>query len=294
MLLKTSQLVVKDAVTSSLNKLKVNDLKTIALQCGITSTGKKVDLFNRLDNHFNTIITNASSTTTDQFIPNETIPKSILSFDVGYRNLAHVKLDHQHNILEWRRTDLQLENFHPSVAAPLMRNYVQELIVPMLRDGMHVGAIVIEQQRYRDNSSHSVFEHTIRVNTIESMLWYALYEIVDTVSTSSSSVVMEAIARPAVDRIWRADWEQVTPPPPEGSTKAKMNRYKKQACVQLIKHWFEKNTTIRVGRQELMDVFLNEKKQDDMADALLQAMSWYRWRHSALQYIEQCVETRQQ
>ncbi|KAG2221766.1 hypothetical protein INT45_003406 [Circinella minor] len=289
MLLKTSQRVVQDAVTSSLKKLKVNDLKTIAGQCGIASSGKKADLCNRLDNHFKTIITHGQKTTSNEFNPERSIPKSILSFDVGYRNLAHVKLDHNNTIMEWCRTDLQLENFHPSAAAPIMRNYVQKQILPMLKDGVRVEAIVMEQQRYRDNGSPNVFEHTIRVNTIEAMLWYALYEVM---ASSTSSVVMEAISRQAVDRIWREDWEQVISPPPPDSTRAKMNRYKKKACVALVKDWLEKDDTslIRVNRQELTDGFLYETKQDDMADTLLQAMAWYRWRHGSLKYIQKCVQ----
>ncbi|KAI9496541.1 ribonuclease H-like domain-containing protein [Zychaea mexicana] len=289
---RASSHVVQDAVTSSLAKLKVNDLKTIAGRCGITASGKKADLCSRLDSHFESIVINGTAPTSSgdaKFDPESSIPKSILSFDVGYKNLAHVKLDCNNTITEWCRTDLQLENFHPSASAPIMRSYVHELILPALKDGS-VKAIVMEQQRYRENGGHNVFEHTIRVNTIEAMLWYALYEAIGGRQLSSPYVVLEAVSRPAVDRMWRADWEQVTPPPPPDSTKAKMNRYKKLACVKLVKHWLEEDKMVRVDRQELWDNFIQEKKQDDMADCLLQAMSWYRWRHSALEYMQQCLE----
>ncbi|KAI8142734.1 ribonuclease H-like domain-containing protein [Fennellomyces sp. T-0311] len=160
-----------------------------------------------------------------------------------------------------------------------MHNYIKDWIQPILDEG--VGAIVLEQQRYRQNSAPAVFEHTIRVNSIEAMLWYALYE-----SVHDRSIAMEPVSRKAVDRMWQSEFEQVHTPP-ESPTSAQRNRYKKAACVKLVDHWLDDEHKVHVSRPELKDAFRMEKKQDDMADCLLQAMTWYRWRQASLEYIQE-------
>ena len=214
--------------------------------------------------------------------PTRAIPRSIVSFDIGYRNLAHVKLDHHNSVVEWVRTDLQLEDFHPSKTVPVIRNYMKQCILPMLDDG--VETIMLEQQRYRQNSAPNVFEHTIRVNSIEAMLWYALYEAVD-----GRSISLESISRQAVDRMWRSEWEEVHPLP-EDTSAPQRNRHKKIACVKLVDHWLDEGERIHLSRPELKATFKAEKKKDDMADCLLQAMTWYRWRQTSVDYIQECYD----
>lgn len=274
----------------SLYQLKVSELKTVAQQSGLVVGGNKTELRQRIQHHYDEIIANAT-TADGVFVPERVIPATIVSFDLGYRNLAHVRLDSENNILQWVRVDLELTDFHPSVSAPAVRRYVKQYIEPLLvADDKPVGAIVVEQQRYRENGGFAVLEHTIRVNSIEAMLWYALHDVLERRGTKVAN--MDAIPRQGVDRVWRPAWEPLMPIPLKPSRFKKPSTYhhKKQACSRLVGQWLQNGQVVQCNSDDLKDMFLLERKKDDLSDCLLQGLTWYQWRKFTLKYIQSVLQ----
>ncbi|KAL0081392.1 ribonuclease H-like domain-containing protein [Phycomyces blakesleeanus] len=159
---------------------------------GLATSGLKKELVTRLQNHYERIITNGN--VHGEYIREKALPSSVISFDLGYRNMAFCHLDSTNTIRNWIRVDLALPSFHPSITAPLIRQFVHSQIAPLMNQA---GAVVVEQQRYRSGGAHSVLESTIRVNAIEAMMWYALEEI-----RTTNIMLMEPIQRAAVDKTW--------------------------------------------------------------------------------------------
>ncbi len=153
-----------EALSASLSAHKVAQLKEIATQTGIASSGTKPNLVERLVQHF------------DMSQNSEKLSSSVLSFDLGYRNLAYCHLSQNAEILDWARVDLDLPSFHPSVIAPVVRQFIKDKVQQNLKEA---DMVVVEQQRARSGGSFSVLESTLRVNCVEAVLWGGLYEAAD-------------------------------------------------------------------------------------------------------------------
>ncbi|KAI9013969.1 ribonuclease H-like domain-containing protein [Phycomyces nitens] len=263
---------VRELVSQSLSAKKGRQLKEIMSHSGLATSGRKSELITRLQNHYDNIISNGDIQ--GQYVRQRALPSSVLSFDLGYRNLAFCHLDSNNTIRNWIRADLELPSFHPSITAPLVRQFIQTKIGPWIDK---VGAVVVEQQRYRSGGAHSVLESTIRVNAIEAMIWYGLEEV-----RTANIIVMEPIQRGAVDKAWDEALE--------GLTDDSLRRYygKKKACVGLVNGLIDKQDIH--CPDEILNSFRQEKKQDDLGDSLLQAMTWYKWRRFALDQIDMVIE----
>ncbi|ORZ12629.1 ribonuclease H-like domain-containing protein [Absidia repens] len=286
--------MILQRIHSHLSTLKAVELKTLAQSCGVALSGTKPILFERLNTHFVQLYGQAaaaeavatSTPTSSKLNFDRLLPSSVLSFDLGYRNLAFVQLTRQKNIKTWQVVDLELKTFHPSTMAPLVRKFVHENIQSLFP---HIGHVVIEQQRARSGGSHGIFEHTLRVNTVEALLWCALDEINH---NSKVTVPMEPILRQPVDKYWQEDLElawitahqlqQQTTLTEDDSTKKITN--KKKAAVLLVNEWLEQQTPVSCP-EDLVSMFLATKKKDDLSDCLLQAAAWYRWRENSIKYL---------
>ncbi|KAI8339512.1 ribonuclease H-like domain-containing protein [Chlamydoabsidia padenii] len=245
--------MILQRVNAHLSTLKVVELKELARSCGVLMYGTKPILTGRLQTHFEHLY-QQSTTMVDM---DRLLPPSVLSFDMGYRNLAFVHLTRQKHITAWHVTDLELNQFHPSAMVPVVNRFVQQHICPLLPT--HT---VIEQQRARSSSSHGIFEHTLRVNTIEALLWCTLAQVND--------APMEPILRQPVDKLWLLDENLLT-----------LN--KKKASVVLVKDWLEQGKV--TCPDDLVDMFMTTKKKDDLSDALMQALAFYQWRENAIKYL---------
>ncbi|KAI9472365.1 MAG: ribonuclease H-like domain-containing protein [Benjaminiella poitrasii] len=245
-----------------LQSQKASELKMIAINCGVACSGTKSELIDRLSLHFS----NAS---------NEPLSRSILSFDVGYRNLAYCILDSDAKIVDWARVDLELPGFHPSVVAPIIRQFVRSL-----DDRVRgVDRVLVERQRARTGGGHAVLEVTLRVNCVEALLWCSLMEV-----TELRPVPMTPIPRQIVDRVWQSQLVTVIGHNPALQSLRSKTTQKKRATASLVQHWLETNTVVDCS-QELKDMFYKEKKQDDLGDCLLQALTWYEWEKYSQQFI---------
>ncbi|GAN05478.1 hypothetical protein MAM1_0093d04949 [Mucor ambiguus] len=212
------------ALSTSLQTKRVADLKGIAIGCGVLTGGNKPDLVERLTSHF-TSPTPASL--------------SILSFDLGYRNLAYCHLDANKTVLDWARVDLDLPSFHPSVVAPIVRQFIKERVMQNLEVADRV---LVEMQRNRSNGSHTILEGTIRVNCVEAILWTGLYESIDCINRQ---VNMTPVLRQNIDRAWKDEIQQVIDEDPHRLSKLKSSyAQKKLAGAYLVQHWLDTDTVV--------------------------------------------------
>ncbi|KAH8556162.1 ribonuclease H-like domain-containing protein [Umbelopsis sp. PMI_123] len=262
--IQAKRLVHQDAIIQSLrsrlSRQKASELKIEAISTGIQTSGTKAEVIDRLVSHYNQIIP-LEVTASYGYI----VPKSVISIDVGYRNLAfaHVSADNQ--VLRWHRVDLDIDNHHPSHSAVSVTRFVrQQLLTDMKNDC----AVVIERQRFRSMGGHSVLEHTLRVNMVEAMLWSALQ------CMTGTDMTKEAVNAIAVEKYWSMIQ-------PEFSTLSEAeskttSRSKKKRSQDLVTHWLE--TDVLNCSSELRAMFAAEKKKDDLSDSLLQGIAWLNWR----------------
>lgn len=254
------------ALSTSLQAKRVADLKEIATNCGVIVSGKKSDLVQRLTAHC------ASAAPR---------PSSILSFDLGYRNLAYCHLSADKTVLDWARVDLDLPSFHPSVVAPIVRQFIQKRVLQKLEVADRV---LVEQQRARSNGSFNVLETTIRVNCVEAILWSGLYEGIDRINRP---VDMTPVLRQNIDRAWKDEIQQVIEEDLGSLSKLKSSyEQKKRAGVYLVQKWLDTDAMVTCS-DALKEMYATEKKKDDLSDCLVQALTWYKWESYTKSFIQQ-------
>ncbi|ORZ02383.1 ribonuclease H-like domain-containing protein [Syncephalastrum racemosum] len=262
-------------MAEALSKHKSMQLQSIAKECGIASSGTKQAVKDRILNHVCRALSIA-----DQ---DNIVPASVVSIDLGFKNLGIVHISADRTILSWDRHDFCLEEneFHPSVSAPKILQFVRSKIQTL----GPVDAFIIEQQRWRQSGGSAVLENTIRVNSIESMLWIALYGL-----NNSHSCWMEPVSGQAVAQTWRPVYQELFGLPPASASKtvtaAAAYYRKKKACTKLVHHWIHHDQVIQFARPDIRSRFLNETKQDDMSDCLLQAIAWLQWREKIQYYVD--------
>ncbi|KAM7193397.1 Mitochondrial resolvase Ydc2 / RNA splicing MRS1 domain containing protein [Naviculisporaceae sp. PSN 640] len=169
-----------------LKDLKVKTLQDVASSCGLAKSGRKTEIYHRI------------RSTARDFRP---LPKNvrILSIDMGIRNMAfcllkpgkpipgaHLEEGRKPSVQvsAWQRLSLStsdnqndteetktasIEDFSPSHMAKLAVSFIQTHVLPS--SPTH---ILIERQRFRSANSPSINNWTIRVNSLEAMLYSAL------------------------------------------------------------------------------------------------------------------------
>jgi cruciform cutting endonuclease 1 len=258
--------------------LKLAHLKSLAFQCGISSSGTKTILTNRLINEISPILPSKSS--------GKSPPTRILSIDMGIRNLAYCLLDlpvdynspsksgsQLPSIAEWRRIavssaplpELSADGLTVVPAAkelfdpPTLSTIAYKLLRHQLLT-YNPTHILIERQRFRSMGSPHILEWTVRVNMFESML-YAILE------TLRSEKLWKGVAVPispgkvgpfwidpnglevALEPLVRADG---TLGAPQGRLRKLRNTknakiLNKGAKIDLVKKWLEAKEMVDVG-----------------------------------------------
>ena len=239
--------------------MKLKELGAISVNCGLSSSASKTHQIEALKSFYYKDVL--------EFYTN--CHKSILSLDLGLCNLAlcevealdffgccDKKIVPTFRVLKWNKFDLRLpEIYNPSNYACSVRVFVQNEIRSLFtgRD------IFIERQRYRSGSNSAILETIIRLAILEAQLHCFLSE-----SFKVTSINPVAVAR----------YHSL----PTG-------KEKKSAAVALVKE------LLKVGRiiipSNLKDFFMNQKKQDDLADCLLQAIAVYEFRRNCKKFIEE-------
>jgi len=291
--------------------LKLAQLKLLAFKCGISSSGTKPILIQRLHDEIASVSQQGTKAK----------PYRILSIDMGIRNLAYCVLDVPAKsnsktlptVRAWQRlavsspppstSDLPLvaakESFSPATLSATAYELVRHRL--LLLKPTH---ILVERQRFRSMGSKHILEWTVRVNMFESILYGVLCTLKGEGIWDGS---VEAIAPGKVGPFW-IDEEREAKARKTKSAKAK----NKGAKIDLVRQWLEGGDMMSLGNEEVEALAraYREKwdgkrvkakegeekmgKLDDLADSLLQGMAWAKWEENkrvALKYgVEALLE----
>ncbi|KAF8248334.1 Ydc2-catalyt-domain-containing protein [Wilcoxina mikolae CBS 423.85] len=270
--------------------LKVADLKRLSSLLGLNITGNKTDLRNQI----HSLADNATT-------PPTPISR-ILSIDMGIRNLAYCVVDvpaaadrreRPPKILHWTRTQVPLfpTLTSPSISLPHFAAAANTLATTLLRD--HAPShILIERQRWRSGGASSVLEWTIRVNSLEAMLHATLYALQTSGAWAGS---FESVDPGRVTRLW-------VPEKKGRVTAAGIKMLKKE----VVRGWLRSGGVMRLAgkdAEESAELVLlwdaargakkrngekltpEERKVDDLADCLLQALAWMGWQENRMRLL---------
>jgi cruciform cutting endonuclease 1 len=246
------------------SSLKLKHLKSLAFQCGISTSGSKTLLTNRL---------------IDEIVPvSNHDPKSnlrrILSIDMGIRNLAYCILDLRPrsvpSVTAWRRitvssapTALEDNAVDPSLPSP------KEVFDPptlsaaaytLLRHTLLPYGpthILIERQRFRSMGSSHILEWTVRVNMFESML-YAVLQTLKSENIWKGTVI--PIMPGKVGPFWIGSESAITHEraddagsPRRRETKTRTAKtaklLNKGAKIDIVKSWLEGKQMLSLGSE---------------------------------------------
>ncbi|TVY51350.1 Cruciform cutting endonuclease 1, mitochondrial [Lachnellula cervina] len=280
--------------------LKLAHLKHIAFKCGISSSGTKPILTQRLHDE----IASVSPCGT------KTKPSRILSIDMGIRNLAYCVLDVPSKkvpvIQAWQRlavssppsdaTPTVKESFSPATLSSTAYDLLRHRL--LLLKPTH---ILIERQRFRSMGSKHILEWTVRVNMFESILYGVLCTLKGENIWDGS---VEAIAPGKVGPFWIDEERE------EKGRKAKGAKAKnKGAKIDLVRQWLEDGEMLGLGNEEVEGVARAYRdkwdgkryskvkdgedrmgKLDDLADSMLQGIAWVRWEENKRVALRDGVE----
>ncbi|KAM0711972.1 hypothetical protein Q7P35_001342 [Cladosporium inversicolor] len=336
----------------SLSSLKAKSLQHIAFLTGVPSTGTKSHILDQLHGS----------------LRHARVPQGktrILSVDMGIRNLAFCVIDLPANryatneklrVQSWQRLDL-LEKMRPEVATPLIKpalehehvadapdsvanailknsftpSVMSKVALQVAQDFLaHKPDIVlIERQRFRSGGGSAIQEWTVRVNTLESMLW-ACFETLKATQNMSKSGKFPAVHEVAPKRVasfWTASPDAHLPPadlfapdfsPPElkvSSNTARAASTGKKEKIAVLRSWLDGSGGVSLDfsaetqkiaaafaqgvkrRKSKSDntgvadpVIERETKLDDLADCVLQGAAWVRWEENRRAIFESIKE----
>ncbi|KAI9867231.1 MAG: hypothetical protein M1813_009509 [Trichoglossum hirsutum] len=195
---------------STLQALKLGQLKNIAVKCGINSSGTKSILASRIFSEIAatdaiavapTIAaprSNAAALDKRKTLGRGNGPMRVLSIDMGIRNLAYCIFDvppspplreiHANSsttpsLIAWKRLAISpkphaswaestRETFEPHTFASLAYLLLAHTLL-----SFGPTLVLIERQRYRSAGSSAVQEWTVRVNMFEGMLYAVLHTL---------------------------------------------------------------------------------------------------------------------
>jgi cruciform cutting endonuclease 1 len=335
----------------SLSNLKAKSLQHIAFLTGVPSAGTKSHILEQLHGS----------------LQHAHMPQGktrILSVDMGIRNLAYCVIDVPANryatneklhVQSWRRLDL-LEKMRPEVAIPLAKpsldrvadapdsvaqavlknsftpSIMSKVALQVAQDFLaHKPDIVlIERQRFRSGGGSAIQEWTVRVNTLESMLW-ACFETLKASQVMPKSGTFPAVHEVAPKRVasfWTASPEAHLPSTdlfapdfalPElkaSSSTAKAASTGKKEKIAVLRSWLDGSGGVSLNfsaeTQKIADAFAQgikrrkpksdetggadpvierETKLDDLADCVLQGAAWVRWEENRRVICESIKET---
>ena len=221
------------------------DLKRLCKDCGLSTTGTKQALSDRIASH----------------LENVKPLSNIISLDLGYQNLAMAHIEQVHNnkweLREWRRFSISI----PSPMCPrlLALNVKSALSDIAPQDSSSI--LLVEQQRQRSLGAH-ILEPILLVLKIEALTYGFFPE--------SAYPVLPT----KVSEHFRLDFFIDTD----------CKKAKKLASVKYVQsHIFDSTINHLISIPERFKMlFDREKKKDDLADSLLQALAYSQWHNNSL------------
>lgn len=187
-------------------------------------------------------------------------PGPILSMDLGLCNLAACEIEEVeesqiYRILNWNKFDLKLpEVYNPLKYAETVKKFVETDLLNSFKGEK----IFIERQRHRSGSNSAVLETIMRLAILEAQLHCFLTEKYETFTVNPGSVA----------RFFNL---------PTG-------KEKKSAAVSVVKELLRTERVLL--NPSIETYFLKQKKQDDLADSLLQAIASLEFRKNCREFIK--------
>lgn len=237
-------------------------LQSVSIKCGLPSTASRSKQLDALNKFYWEEV---------RSFPFD--PHPILSMDLGLCNLAVCEIEAQdpsersYKILNWNKYNLGLpEVYNPVRYAEIIKKFVEtELLFGSLQ-GKH---IFIERQRHRSGSNSAVLEIIMRLAILEAQLYCFLAE--------KNNYKTVPVNPGAVAKFFNL---------PTG-------KEKKSSAVLLVKQMLKEGKIISCS-SALESYFLTQKKQDDLADSLLQAVASLEFRKNCREFIEKNLELQQE
>lgn len=227
----------------------LKELQAISIKCGLPSTSSRSNQFAALKSFY------------AEEVLNFPFNKPILSLDLGLKNLAACEIStipesSAYEITNWNKFDLGLPDvYSPKKYSEIVKKFVKTEI----ESGTSDKTIFIERQRHRSGSNSAVLETILRLSILEGQLYCFLNENFKTIPVNPGSV---------------AKYFEL----PSG-------KEKKLSAVSKVKDLL-KNGEIILIDPELKEYFLKEKKQDDLADSLLQGIASFEFRKNCMKFMK--------
>lgn len=230
----------------------LKEIQAISVKCGLPSALPRVRQLDALKSFYNEQVLNFS------------FNNPILSLDLGLKNLAACEIAPipseepaaKYKILNWNKFDLGLpEIYNPQKYSEIVKEFVEKEF-----KGKNSGKVIfIERQRHRSGSNSAIFETIIRLAILEGQLYCHLGNNFRTISVNPGSV---------------AKYFEL----PTG-------KEKKSAAVSVVKNLL-KSGRIVFENSKIEGFFLEQKKQDDLADSLLQAIASIEFRKNCHNFMK--------
>jgi cruciform cutting endonuclease 1 len=309
--------------------LKLSHLKSLAFQCGISTSGTKALLTDRLIDEIVPALPDHG--------PKRASPTRILSIDMGIRNLAYCILDVPPDrssttkasipsVVAWRRIAVSSapipsqdidsampaakEAFDPQTLSAAAYTLLRHTLLP--HNPTHV---LIERQRFRSMGSPHILEWTIRVNMFESML-YAVLQTLRQEKVWHGNVTPILPGKVGPFWIEKAPNIGVSTGRTRNTNNAKL--LNKGLKIDLVRSWLVTNQMLSLGTPEVestAQAYLDKwhrlpgrakkksaaiprkeqeveemGKLDDLADSLLQGMAWIEWEKNKRKVLKNGIE----
>ena len=236
-------------------KFSLSELQAISVKCGQASTVSRARQLEALKYFYDSEVSNT--------FPSN--PGPILSLDLGLCNLAACEIESigpddapVYRILKWNKYDLGLpEVYNPLRYAESVKKFTEKELLKSFNGKF----IFIERQRHRSGSNSVICETIIRLAILEAQLHCYLSQMGDyqTIPVTPGSV---------------AKFFDL----PKG-------KEKKSGAVGVVKEMLRNKQNLLFD-QSLENFFLKQKKQDDLADCLLQAIASLEFRKNCRKFIE--------
>lgn len=196
-----------------------------------------------------------------------------------------------------------IEDFSPTRLSAVAVDLVLSRLLPLKPD-----LVIMEQQRFRSMGGSSVLEWTLRVNSLESML-YAIFTTLKTLGQWPHGKLEGVVARNVLEFMAVQEGEGASIWSKEGTGDNK--RIKKDIVGKML----STETGVRMGKEKALEDVMTEyverweakgkrgkastggaegmKKLDDLADCLLQGIAFIRWQENKDRLLDGGVEALQ-
>lgn len=232
----------------ALGRLRVAALRKKAMQCGVSPAGNKAEIVERL-------CKSAAAR------PPPGSDLRMVSLDMGVRNIGVCAMNSygsQRPCLEkWYLARLDTDYSQPSFAHAAEK-FVREHILTY-----DPKVVLMEKQRTRSSSSPQIPNAVLRTNIFEGMVHAIL-------ATQTSKLYIESID----PRLILARYDDT-----RDKSKRKTYAASKRVRTELVKKWIAEPATAPCSFASSFGKDTYIGKKDDLADSLVQGVTWNHWRH---------------